>query len=315
LIRFGEPLLPGIRFSRVPRLPVLVGGVALLTVLSACNRGESPGQPVARVNGKSITAYQLGDELGRSEQAGDVSGRRDAALQELVDRELLQAEALRDRIDRDPHVAAALENARAYILAQAYLKSRAAYVRSPSRDEIRTFFDKHPEKFAKRQILHVREIVLPVTEITAELEAAMDAAKTMDDMSAWLDGRRIAHTQATRVYSSTDLPVAFSARMKDKQAGQLFVTKDENNASLLAITDIQDSPLSFEAAAPQIERMLLEKRSHELGESALAGLRAHAQVEYADKTVTQFADMQKEAASPASEKIVKVTDKRRDTAQ
>lgn len=305
--RFGAPPLTGIFISGMAYLPACLSGVALLAMLVACNRPDTPGQPVAHVNGKPITLYQLGDELGRNDDVGRAEDGRGKALQELIDRELLQAEAVRSRIDRDPHVAAALENARTQILAQAYLQSRVAYVRAPSRDEVRTYFDKHPEKFSRRKLFHVKEIILPAADVTDELKSAMDTAKTLDDMSAWLDGRRIAHSQGTSVQSSTDLPDSMLARMQGMQVGQIFMTNNGNSASLLSITDILESPLGFDAASPQIERMLLARKGRELGESKLERLRVNARVEYADDRASRLASSSKDAVSAASEKIVKAS--------
>jgi EpsD family peptidyl-prolyl cis-trans isomerase len=320
LIRFIGLSPLEIFFSRLPRLPFLSMAALLVVTLGACGKSELPGQPLARVNGKAITEYQLGNELLQS--AGTASAPdvpADAVprkvLQELIDRELLQAEAVRGRIDRDPHVAAALENARAQILAQAYLQSRVAYVHAPSREEVRSYFDKHPEKFAGRKLFHMKEITLPASEVTAELKAAMDSARTLDDVSAWLDGRRIAHTLGKRLQSSADLEKGQLSRMQDMQAGQMFIMLDRNSASLLAVADIQASPLTFEVAAPQIERMLLDQRGRELGESELARLRADARVEYADKAAARYAGSSREPTPAGSEKIVRASGALRDAAQ
>lgn len=316
MIRYSDFLSPGTRFPSLLRLPRMIAIVGLGTILVACGNFELPGQPVARVNGKPITEQQLGNELLRAAGAAQSGAQRGKALQELVDRELLQAEAVRSRIDRDPHVAAALENARAEILAQAFLQSRVAYASAPSRGEIRAYFDKHPEKFSSRKLFHLNEIVLPSTGVTAELKAAVDGARSLDDVSAWLDGHRIHHRQVRRVDSSTDLPERLLTRMQGMQAGQMFITQEGNSASLLAITEIQDSPLSFEAAAPQIERLLLSRRGRELGESELARLRAGARVEYVDGGVaSRLAGRQQSMPPPGQGLIVKASGQKQDAAQ
>jgi EpsD family peptidyl-prolyl cis-trans isomerase len=321
LNRFGEPSVAGARVTRFIRfpgltcLPVCVSGMALLVMLAACDQAGMPGQPVARVNGKSITTYQLGDELGRNVDARLAGNAEASVLQELVARELLQAEALKNRLDRDPHVAAALANARTYILAQAYLQSRVAYVSPPSREEVKAYFDKHPEKFSRRKIFHVKEIILPPDSVTDELKAAMDSAKTLEDMSAWLDGQEIAHSQSTRIQDSAELPDGLLAKMLGMQAGQLFVINSGASASLMTITDILESPLGLDAAAPRIERMMLAQRGQQLGETELERMRASAKVEYADSKGLRLAASPKGAIAVASENIVKVSGEKRDASQ
>lgn len=305
--------LPEMRIAIMPRTPFLAVLAAFVTVLGACGKADLPGQPVARVNGQPITEQQLGNELLRVKSAGHPD-RGDKALEDLVDRELLQAEAVRQRLDRDPHVAAALANARAEILAQAYLQSRVAYVAAPSRSELRDYFDKHPEKFSARKLFHFNEISLPAAELTGELKAAMDAARTLDDVSAWLDGRRIAHAQARRIRSTSELPDALLARIGSMQVGQMLIIQEGSSALLLAIADIQDSPLDFSAASPEIERLLLSERGQQMGKAELARMRASAAIEYADSGANQYAATRR-AGAQAGERFVKASGAAPDTSQ
>ncbi|TCS39261.1 EpsD family peptidyl-prolyl cis-trans isomerase [Paucimonas lemoignei] len=293
---------------------MLVTVTTVLATLIGCS-SEFRGEPVAMVNGKAITQLQLGEELGQLNVAANDDIEKTKALQGLIDRELLRAEAVRNRIDKDPHVAAALENARTQILAQAYLQSRVAYARVPSRDEVRAYFESHPEKFAGRKQFHVKELTLAPDAITTELKSAMDDARTLDDMAAWLDGRRIGYGKNARALNTTDLPAQVQAKMREMKPGQIFLSQDGANASVMAIIDIQDSPMSLEAATPHIERMLLERQGTRLGESELTRLRASARVEYTEKDVSRLAGTSRQTGASSSEKIVKVSGSQPGTAQ
>ena len=268
---------------------LVLAGLSLC--LGACGEPDLPGHPIVQVNGKVITDYQLDGELQRPPSGASETGRA-GALQTLIDRHLLQDEALRNGLDRDPHVVEALENARAQILAQAYLQSRIAYVEAPTREEIRTYFDRHPDRFSNRKLFHLKEITLPSSQLTGELKAVMDQARSLDDMAAWLDGRRIDYTVGRQVRSSADMPEAMLNRIRDLQAGQMLIVREGEDASLLAIASVQQHPLSIEAAAPQIERLLLDEKSRRRGDAELARLRAGARVAYQDKRTSPLASMQ-----------------------
>jgi len=260
----------------------------LAVSLGACSRRDLPGASVATVNGKTITDYQISSELAHAgTEPADVS--RTKALQSLIDRQLLQSEALRNSIDRDPNVVSAIENAKAQILAQAYLQSRVAYAPAPSSDEISAYFSRHPEQFSKHKLFYLKEIVLPSSQLSGELKAVMDQSRSLDDVAAWLEGRRILYMQGRQTRSSADMPEALLARMQGLQAGQILVVREGDNASLLAITDIQESPVTLDAAAPQIRRILLSQKGRELGDAELARLRASAKVEYADGALSPLA--------------------------
>lgn len=255
---------------------------------------------VARVNGSVITDYQLDRELQLSVQ-DQVGANRSGALQALINRQLLQDEALRNSLDRDPHVLSAIENAKAQILAQAYLHSRLAYVTAPSREEMQAYFNQYPEKFSKRKLFQLKEIVLPSSDLSGELKTVMDQARSLEDIAAWLDGRRVMYTLVRHTRSSADMPEALLARLKDLQAGQVMAVRDGNNASLLAITSFQESSLSFEAAMPEIERILLDEKARQRGDAELARLRAGARVAYQpDKSAESLVSTHGNALQAAS---------------
>jgi peptidyl-prolyl cis-trans isomerase C len=104
--------------------------------LSACGnktKEAKPGQALASVNGEEITVLQLNEELQR---AGVGAAQQDAAskqlLQVLIDRQLLQSEAAREKLDRDPKVMQAIERAKALIVAQAYMQKRVGNQARPT---------------------------------------------------------------------------------------------------------------------------------------------------------------------------------------
>jgi len=113
-------------------------GVALVLLvavgLSACGGKEKRvGQALASVNGEEITVLQLNDEL---QHANVPAVQQETAskqlLESLIDRQLLQNEAVKDKIDRDPKVVQAIERAKALIIAQAYMQKRIGAIAKPT---------------------------------------------------------------------------------------------------------------------------------------------------------------------------------------
>ncbi|QAU34437.1 EpsD family peptidyl-prolyl cis-trans isomerase [Janthinobacterium sp. 17J80-10] len=278
-MRFGHFLKTRTCFDYVGHQFLMLAMVGLPFFLVSCGKQDVPGVPVAQVNGKAITDYHLDRELAQSE-AGHANADRSGALQTLINRQLLQDEAQRQSLDRDPHVLSAIENAKAKILAQAYLDSQLAYVAAPTREELQAYFDRHPEKFSKRKLFHLKEIVLPSAELTGELKSAMDLAHSIEDIAAWLDGRRIVYKLGRHTRSSADMPAALLAKIQELQPGQMMAVREGGDAYLIAVASIQESPLSLEAATPQIDRVLLDEKGRERGDAQLARLRAGAKVAY-----------------------------------
>src|SRR3954465_3943505 len=100
----------------------------MLALLSAFLAGCGPAaadrageQLVARVNGVEISARQVRPGSAGIAQAGE----------KVIDRELLVQRALESGLERDPQVAAQIDNARREVLAQAYIERAARAAAKP----------------------------------------------------------------------------------------------------------------------------------------------------------------------------------------
>ncbi len=253
-----------------------------LVAVTGCDRMAAPDARIAVVDGNALTRYHLKDELAARGGVADQASRA-LAIQALVDRQLLQDEAVRLKLDRDPHVRAALDNARAQILAQAYLKSRMAQVEPLSAGEAKAYFAAHPEQFSERKLFHIKEIAISSQQASGELQAAMDAARSLDDVTAWLEGRRIPYRQARRTLDSAEMPMALATRMRDMQPGQLFVMREADSTFLATLVAAEARPVALADALPQIHESLRARAARALGDAALARLRTGAYIEYTDE--------------------------------
>jgi len=290
------------RARRLPlaATPVLLAAL-LAAALGACGekaREKKPGQALASVNGEEVTVLQLNEELQRANVA---AGQQDAAskqlLQVLIDRQLLQEAAARENLDRDPKVIQAVERARSLIVAQAYLQKRIGNVARPAPGEVEDYFNKHPGFFANRKQLSMNELVIATSDLTPEVRAAADGAKSLEEVAVWLDAHKIKYgrTQITR--STADMPPQLSDKLLGMPKGQLFVVKEGARAMFIAVAEVKDAPVSLQVAAPQIEQFLMKKKNQELAADELKRLRTSARIEYLNKAM---APDQKPAALPAS---------------
>lgn len=259
--------------------------VLLLAGLSACgNKEKKPGQSLARVNGEEITVLQLNEELQRS---GVQSGQQEQAskqlLESLIDRQLLINEATKEKLDRDPQVSQAIERAKAMVLAQAYLQRRVGQISRPTKEEVEAYYNQHPEFFARRKLLEMRELVLASSDMSAAVKTAADNAKSLDEVAQFLDAQKVKYGRAQLARTSADLPPELSAKLLAMPKGQLFIIKEGARSMLIAISDIKESPVALEGAAPQIEQFLANKKSKDMADAELKRLRAAAKIEYLNK--------------------------------
>jgi len=268
-----------------------IGILMLLTVmnLTACDdQKKKNGQVVARINGEEITAPQLEAELQYAGRLQDNSAAprqatREQAMEALIDRQLLLDEALRNKIDRDPALIQIIERFKTQAIVQAYLESRSGDQEQPGKAEIDSYFQAHPEMFAHRKVFEVEQLIIADQDFSAPLKAMMDSSRSLDQVAAWLRQNKVAHVQRHYSYSSADLPPEVGSRLQRLGRNHLFVMKDGERDLLCALTELRDSPVTSDAAAPQIERYLMSKKMQEIAISEITRLRSSAKLEYVKK--------------------------------
>jgi peptidyl-prolyl cis-trans isomerase C len=250
--------------------------------LSACgSKDKKAGQSLVRVNGEEITILQINDELKR---AGVQAGQQEAAskqlLESLIDRQLILAEAMRNKIDRTPEVMQAIERAKAQIISQAYLQSITSKVDKPSKAEIDDYFQKHPEFFTKRKEFVLKQLVIANKNFSDELRLFIGSAKSLDEVAAWMGRHDMQYARGQATRSTADVPQQAVAKLLELPNGQLFLVNEGDNRVLNVLTAINDSPVTAMNAAPQIEQFLINKMRKDSAELEIAHLRSLAKIEY-----------------------------------
>ncbi len=256
-----------------------------LAALSGCGSKEKkPGQTLVSVNGEEITVLQLNEELQRANvQVAQQEAASKQLLESLIDRQLLQIEAAKEKLDREPKIVQAIERAKAQIISQAYLQKKVGAQVRPTKVEIEAYFNQHPEFFTQRKQFDMKELVLSTKDLTDQAKSAIDAAKSLDDVATWLEANKVKFAHANLARSTSDLPPEMSAKLQAMPKGHLFIVKEGERSLIIAIADIKDSPVTLETASPQIDQFLFNKKNKDAADAELARLRAAAKIEYLNK--------------------------------
>jgi peptidyl-prolyl cis-trans isomerase C len=276
--------------------------VLLALALAGCGdkaKESKPGQTLARVDGNEITVLQLNEELQRA--GVPAPQQKDASkqlLQALIDRQLLDNAAEKEKLDRDPKVMQAVDRARSLIVAQAYMAKKLGNAAQPSSSEVENYFNQHPEFFSNRKAFAMNELVIPAASLTPDLRAAADTAKSLEELAVWLEAHKVKYgrTQVTR--STSDLPPDISKKLLAMQKGQIFIVNQGERALLVAVTDVKDAPVSLEVAGPQIAQALMTERNKDAAANEIKRLRSSAKIEVLNKDLAL--DPNASAANPAA---------------
>lgn len=267
--------------------------------LSACgNKEKKSGQSIAVVNGDEITQHQLNDELLRANvQQEQQEAASKQLLEALIDRQLLVAEAAKDKTDRDPKVMQAVERMKSQIIAQAYMQKKLASITKPTKTEIEEYFKKNPMFFGERKVFDMKQVQLANKDINEEVKKKLDDAKTLEEVAAFLTEKNIKFGRGQVNRSSSDLPPEMSTKLLTTPKDQLFMVKEGAISTILAINEIKDAPVTLEVASPQIEQFLMNKKNKEAADAELKRLRAAAKIEYLKKDAPASASAAASAAS------------------
>ena len=284
---------------------ILTAGVILLTVagLAACggDKQKKVGQALASVNGEEITALQLNEELQR---AGVPAAQQEAAskqlLEALIDRQVVENVALKEKIDRDPKVMQAIERAKALIISQAYMQKKLSGMAPPSKAEVEDYFNKHPELFSNRKQFDMRQLLIASKDMNDALKQVIDKSKSLDEVAAWMESNKIGFARAQVSRTTTDLAPELVGKLQSMPKGQLFIINEGERAMLMTIVDIKEVPVKLAAAAPQIEQYLVNTRTKDAAKQEMERLRAAAKIEYLNQPAAATAATAATAASGAA---------------
>ncbi|KAF3998382.1 EpsD family peptidyl-prolyl cis-trans isomerase [Glaciimonas immobilis] len=273
----------------IPKLLILMVSFFVLSLTGCSDRNKNTSKILLWVNGDEITTRQLDAELVRSSSAPgsnpeDPPNIRKQALEGLVDRKILLQEAKRKKMDRDPKVIQLIEIYKTYAIVQAYLETLAGTTGSPSQKNVGDYIHGNEKLFLRRKMLDINQLSIASREFSSQLKAVMDAGKSLDEVEAWLIGRKIAYVRIAASYDSADLPDDVFSQLQNIGTNHLFVIEEGDRDLLSVVTNMADGTLRSVQQNLQIERFLMDKKMQEVAAIEIARLRLLAKIEYVEKS-------------------------------
>ena len=260
--------------------------VSFLSILAACNGKEGSkgaGQIIAKVNDQDISIHQLNFVLSHSN--GVTKDNLDAAKKQiitsLVDQTLLNQQALADKLDRDPQIMMSIEQSKRQILAQAWLEKITKEINKPSTQEIDTFYQDHPELFAKHKIFKLKEALINKTVDKEELiNQYVATSKQFDELLKKLDAEKISYQINMITQPAENLPLEHLPALGNLSEGQFISMEKENNLVVLTVISVTEQFVDKVKATPIIETFLINQQKKALIERTMKGLKDTAKIEF-----------------------------------
>ncbi len=156
---------------------------------------------VAVINGETVTVEKL-DRMYNNlntqmRQNYDSNGGKGALLENYIRKRLLIQEAIKSGFNKQPEVAEALDAARESALFDRYVRDVVAAPIVTDND-IKTYYTEHPSDFVTPEKVHVRHIVIAVTNVGPAPKTKEEALDKIKKIAVELRSEDIASVQSTK---------------------------------------------------------------------------------------------------------------------
>jgi peptidyl-prolyl cis-trans isomerase C len=237
----------------------------LLLALIAVSAAPAFAQNLAVVNGKAIPTSRVEEavkQLVAAGQAQDNPQTRLAIKEEMIAREVLMQEAVKQGYDKKPEVRAALDNARQTIvvnqLARDYIQ------KNPVTDaEVKAEYDRFKAQTGDKEY-HVRHILLDTEADANAVIAKIKAGSKFEELAKQSKDTGTANNGGDLDWATpSSFPPEFAAGFTGLQKGGVTEkpVKTANGFHVIKLDDTRPAKLpSLEEVKPQIQDALAQKK-------------------------------------------------------
>jgi EpsD family peptidyl-prolyl cis-trans isomerase len=205
-------------------------------------------KPVAVINGETITVEKLDrmyNNLNTQMRLNyDNNGGKGAFLENYIRKRLLVQEAFKSGFDKRPEVVAAVDAAKESALFDRYVRD---VVGAPivTDDDVKAYYKAHPDEFATPEKLHVRHVVIGVTNVGPAPRTQGEALEQIEKVAVEIHAADAASAQATtdpktlarlRMAHFMDAAKKYSGDASAESGGDLgWVTKGQLDSDFEAV--------------------------------------------------------------------------------
>jgi peptidyl-prolyl cis-trans isomerase C len=241
---------------------------------------ETGDRAVARVDGQPIWASDVKREavaqglIGEGEPLDIQSDLFRQVLEEVIDRDLLAAEAIKRGLNKDPSVQRRLAAARKRILGDMLVAS--VVEKGVTEDNIQTLYREQQKLSAQSEEIKARQIVLPSAAAAEDVKKLLAAGASFDALAmerSTDSATRFSGGDFGSFFTLDVMSPAYQAALKAAQPGQIVgpVAVEGGWAVIRVDEKRPEQPISIEAARPQIVRFLTYGQVRDLLEKLRVG--------------------------------------------
>lgn len=237
----------------------------LLLALIAVAAAPAFAQNLAVVNGKAIPTSRVEEAVKQLVAAGqgqDSPQMRMAIKQEMIAREVLMQEAIKQGYDKKPEVRAALDNARQAIVVNQL--ARDYITKNPVTDaEVKAEYDRFKAQTGEKEY-HVRHILLETEAEANAVIAKIKGGAKFEDLAKQSKDTGTANTGGDLDWAApSSFPPEFAAGFTGLKKGAVTEkpVKTANGFHVIKLDDTRAAKIpSLDEVKPQIQDALSQKK-------------------------------------------------------
>ena len=254
--------------------------------LAGCGSNDAPsGQVAATVDGEEVTVSQITNELTSSGIQPDQNNPElsNQALDTIINRSILAAEARERGLDKTPAGALALQRAQEIALVDLLRQDLQSASPQVSDDEARQFISSNPAMFADRFVSVVDQIVVPV--LPDGMMGDLEATESLDEVRAILDARDVEYQNTMGSVDSLTLAPAVARQIVDLGPGEVYILPQGDGARINVVVSRRPYPISGDDSLQLARQFVARQRSTGQADDVFRSILAERKkaVRYADQ--------------------------------
>ncbi|MFM9828585.1 MAG: hypothetical protein ACKVOB_07540 [Sphingomonas sp.] len=236
--------------------------ITVAATLAACGEKSASaptGQVAATVAGQEITASEVRLEMGALATAPNAPEVQQAALQQIINRKLLAAEATKQGLAKTPIGAVVLNRARELALIELLQQKVQARVPPASADEAKAYVNDNPVAFAQRKLVALEQYNIPT--IPQDVLKKMGPLERIDEILALLDANKIRYQKGNSVLDLMTIDPAAAKQIAAMKVDSVFVTPSGVSAQVSRIREFADQPVTGQSAFDAAKAIITQQRT------------------------------------------------------
>jgi EpsD family peptidyl-prolyl cis-trans isomerase len=290
---------------------LFVTALSVILLLSGCGESKKPAtQVAAKVDKDELTIGQVNSVFAKIQVIPGKTATqvKHEVLDNLIDQQLAMRQAISKKLDRDPAVMLAIEEAKRNILASAYMDKIRASVAKVTTEEASKYYAAHPELFAQRRIFNLRELDIAAQPgLVDNLRGQLNKGLTLEAIASDLKSKSIPFSGNASTHAAEETPFEILSKISVLKDGQMTLIEGKNALTILQVVASQSAPVDEKTATPSILQYLSNNKTKEEIVKELSSLKKIAKIEYFGEFLPG-AEASAEAVPPVADTPIKVAE-------